>query len=559
MKKLELIILSVLALASASCEKFPSGGVCDSSIQVNVKSRESAMTKSGMDEVSSYRRIDMDGGGVLEEFVSGNSFADEPVTKGGIITTSSHNAINSDGVSFNFEGWLASAINTADQASDEDKANHHFLSAEPTYSGGVWTMPDEFWRRGIDCAFWSYYVPETATATPTFTLPTDNASDAALKTATFSYTLPSPTGTDGDAANLTEFVAGYNWGYSSTWTGGKVNINFHHPLAAVKFTVGDTGISGSATPGANDYVEITKVELLNVKTSANFTATGSGSNGCTITCNSTSGSANYSQAATRAQIKGSGYTSGLFTSATSDYVFFMLPQDLTNVKARITMQKKTRATVFASDGITVDHYEWSTDVTTFTREVTLGGSWASENYYTYKVNALVYFGGETITLPDNPETNLPEEAFDGDGFDVDGSTSLNAWLAPLNSTDIKIIRLDFTHSYTNNSGKGYRSIWLEDKETGRATTDADLVSAARALPNANIYWPSSSNNWPSGYDGCARFNQKGSFTNRTESVYFYIGGEFSKIKVHFDYAGETGHGSTAWHVKFPNFSIVEVM
>lgn len=516
----------------------------DNVISLKVNEYAANATKSSEGDVS--RVIALPGGGFIEETVSDFPFGDEAVTKGAVITTSSYNAINTEGRSFNFEGWLGSDILSADAASDEDKANRHFLSTEPQYTGGKWVMPVEYWRNGIQTTFWSYYIPESSTSSISFTLPSADASDEQLKSLNFTCTLPAPGTEDNDALNLKDFVVAYNHDVrTSSHAGGPIGIEFHHPLSAVRFAVNDGGISGSATSGDNDYVEISKVELVDVKTQASFTASGSDTNTCSISCNSTSGSATYSQVSTRADIN-----DGMFTGSSSEYVFFMLPQDLTAVKARITLQKRRKITVYSSTGYDVDHFEWSDEAITETRVVTLGGSWESGKYYTYRINATVFFGGESMTLPDDFEYSGINVT--GDGFDVTGRDGLNAWIAPLPCSDIKIIRVDLIHSYDNPNGKSHRSIWLEDYATHKTTKDAELVAAANALPKASVFWPG-------GYDGTIRLDKTGRFVDEHETFFFYLGGEFEKIVIHFDYTGASGGGSAAWHVKFPNFSCTEVI
>lgn len=562
------ICVVLAGIMTMSCEKESSFGKPTSSIKVNVVNND-YNTRSELNAPTLSRVIKMDGGGYIEEYVSDSPFETVQETRGAQVTTTS---INTVGQTFCFNGWLATSIDDADQASEADKGNHHILNnATATREASEWTLDDsEDWRRGIQTTFWSYHIPTGSTATTTFTMPGNTPTDAQLTSIGFTHTLPSSGGSNNDAYALSDLLVAYN---KENKESGAVDIKFAHPLAAVKFTVGDTGISGSTTATDNDYVEITKVEIADAVTSGTFTATGSGTNTCTFSCTPGSSTATYSQAATRAQIKGTGYTDGFFTAPTSEYVFFMIPQDLSNVKLRVTMQRHKKIIVYKSDGLTIDHTEWSPEIVTLTRTVILGsGTWESGKYYTYKINATVFFGGEDITLPDNPEVS-PGIDTTGDKlrFYVDGKSTLNEWIAPLDVTGVSVIKVSFTHTYTNNSGKSNRIIWLEDPTNPAVkTTNSDLVAEARSIAKYDKYWPSSQNGWiadggsdayfpSSGYDGQYHLDKKGDFTDRTDVMYFYLGGQFKQLTIHFDYTSTTGHGSTKWTAEYPTFKIAEVV
>lgn len=468
----------LLAGAAVSCTKDAMSGTIGSTVGVSVNVRGES-TKTAAEPERLARVIPMAGGSV-EEYVSDYPFTESPATKGATLTTSGINTVNTQ---FNMEGWLGTDILTASEASDADKSNRHFLSDVATKGSDGWSLQDgEQWRNGINTTFWSYFVPSDGPS-PDFSMPGSTPTDAQLQSISFTYDLPTPGTSNNDAAGLKDLLVAYNYKTGAT-AGGNVDVQFNHPLAAIKFAVNNTGISGGTNTTDNDYVNITKVEILGASTSGSFTATGSGTNAVTFSCTASTDTTTYTQAATRAQI-----ADGFFTADNSEYVFFMIPQDLTDVKVRLTMQRHKRTLYYGTDGM-LDHDSWSTDYYTFTRTVSLGtGSWESGKYYTYRINSTVYFGGETLTLdPDNLETSGGVSTEGGRlEFNVDGTSVLNVWIAPLNVTEIMVVRVNFIHNYNNNSGKSNRVVWLEDGESSLTTKDASLVAEARTIANASEY------------------------------------------------------------------------
>lgn len=552
---------------------------------------------------------------ILEEYVSDYPEYSSPAgTKGAAITTNAHNPIT--GKTFCIEGWLGQDIEDPVKGKDAetaDKNDYHFIKNNSvSYDGSRWNISAEnYWRNGIPTAFWSYLPPTVGTlqiewpgstsygGTPftTYASP-DKPTDAQQKVLSFNYTLPAPGGSDNDAYALQDFLVAYNnetrsLDDESKITGGKdetIDIMFRHPLSAVKFMVGT--INNGLAPNTTDdeYVNITKVELVDVKTTGNFTATGSNTMDCAIACNSTSGSATYSQAATRAQI-GTDKT-GIFTKSDSDYLFFMIPQNVDDVKVKLTMTRKKKNITYESDGTTIHSTSYG-ELITFTREVSLSGDWEPGKYYTYKINSNVYFGGETVTMDKDiiEVSNSDKITVDSDGnfeFQTGGKDGFNEWVAPLPAKGVNIIKLTFTHSYKCSSQKSARRIWLENATVNPdwngpddtvhphfinpydiKTYNLNLVTAANSLPNATTYWGSpvhytgylgdyneSGGKYPpTEYDN--HMNDKGSFTDVVSVMYFYLGGQFDYVKIHFDYFGDAGDGK--WSAKVPLFNITEVV
>lgn len=610
------VLMASACLLLVSCQKEhlssdlgSIGGV----IKVKVSAGDMSGTRSGTDVHQVPNRVisSCDGDIQLEEYVSdypGEMCPD--YTRGAAITTNAHNPIT--GKTFYIEGWLGQDIVDPVKGKDAetaDKNDYHFIKKNSvTYDGSKWNFSAEnFWRNGIPTTFWSYVPPtvgtlqikwpgsETYGGSPFTTYAsTDKPSDAAQKVLSFNYTLPSPDGSDNDAYALQDFLVAYNNETRSLEdgeiTGGKseyFDIHFYHPLSAVKFMVGD--ISGDDDPDDNEYVNITKVELVGVKTTGSFTATGSNTMDCVIACNSTFGSATYSQAATRAQIGTD--NNGLFTAAGSDYLFFMIPQDVSDVTVRLTMTRNKKNITYESDGTTIHSVVYGEPII-FTREASLSGVWEPGKYYTYTINSTVYFGGEEVTMDkDQIEVSDSEKVkVNSDGsfeFQTGGKDGFNEWVAPLPTKGVNIIKLTFTHSYKCASQKSARRIWLENATVnpdwdGPDDTDphfinpydiksynSDLVSEAYALPNASTYWGSpvyytgylgdyteSGGKYPpTGHDN--HMNDKGTFTDVESVMYFYLGGQFDYVKIHFDYFGDAGDGK--WSAKVPMFNITSVI
>lgn len=543
------------AFSVTSCEKMSSKADGSVAGMIGVDIREkSIITKSGLDGAVLSRVMPMEGG-AIEEYVS--DYPQAIATKGAVVSASGFNAINEDGRQFVMNAWLGTDILTSDNGSEEDKANRHFLSATPQRQSGEWELGTSAqWRNGINTTFWSYYVPEDAQSVPEFTLPGNAPTDAQLQSISFKYSLPLPKGEYNDAYSLSDFVVAYNKQNNQVDRSSKLDICFNHPLAAVKFTVGD-GISGSSVEGDNDYVNIKSVEIVDVRNSGTFTATGTGRDGCSFTCVPGTDTYTYSQDATRAQIHGTNGQDGFFTSAQSEFVFFMIPQSLDGVKLRITMERQKKIAVYVGNNPDPDHYIWSgkDDVVTFTREFSFnGGEWKPGKYYTYNIKSLVYFGGETISLPDDPETGGVTITEDNKiEFYAEGQETAEGFVAPLNVKDIQVIKVTLHHKYANSSGKGMRYIWLEDMNNGRSTKDADLVAQAGSVDRAAMYWPDGA------YQGQYVFSRKGNSIEEDVTMYFYLGGEFSELKICAAYEGVTGKGSSTWTIDIPVFSVSEVV
>lgn len=207
-----------------------------------------------------------------------------------------------------------------------------------------------------------------------------------------------------------------------------------------------------------------KVELVNVKSFGRFQATGSGTDICQVTCLETSGSETYSQeqGITRAAIAGvtSGSipatSNGFFTKANSEYVFFMIPQDLTDATARVTFKKRK---AFLKEDGTVDHYgDYSTVV--LSTPLSKGGmSWLPGKYYTYKKKATVYGGGEKIAMPP-----LTPENFDGQTLYFTSESDESASLGTIDLTGIEYVEFSWLQDYKTNGKNVTAELWIETIE-----------------------------------------------------------------------------------------------
>lgn len=607
-REISLLAIAIFSSTFVSCTK--DGEIYNTSNAISINVIGHPYSKSGDAGQISTRIIKSDDPGFyLEETVSVVPFDIE--SKGAIITTKDNNAINTDGKSFRMESWLATAIDTAPNASTTDKDNHHFMSAVPTRNSGKWDLQKEFWRNGIQTTFWSYYVPSGAPA-PSFKWPgsenfdtadfgTGKPSDEALTKLYFTYSLPAPggEGSGNDAHMLQDFLVAYNCDSRvASSTDGSINIKFAHPLAAVKFTMGTIKVGETIKddPDDNEYVRITQVKLIDVKTSGSFIATGSGTNVCTISTSSTSGEATYSQDATRAEIK-----EGKFTGTNSEYVFFMIPQDVNGVTVELTMVRKKKTITYKSDGTTIDSISYGEDIT-FTRKVNLSGTWDPGKYYTYQINSVVYFGGEEVKLPkDQIEKSSDDIKIEGDkmSFTISGSVPQtnpwSAWVAPLPTSGVNILKLDLKHYYKCASGKSHRHVWLEAAKlnpnyiegstdpstskkyigTGLLTKDSRLVGEVTTILNdsGKEKYKDYIKYWPNGYRGILGDSPEGSTpgiddrnmnvngakedTQQESVMYFYLGGDFEYVMIHFEYWSSAGDG--IWTAELPIFNITEIV
>lgn len=576
-----VLLAAMGAITLSSCEKYLTLDYCTNpTIGINVKQSHNPYDSR---HTSMSTRSFMAGDDLLlVESVSCIPSDMALSTRGATVTTA---GIQQTGKSFSIEGWLG--------PEDTESSNRHFFSNRPEYDGTSWILQnDTVWQSGIPATFWSYYLPEGC-PTPSFSWPGDTPSSDQLSNLSFTFGLPSPTADSTDAASLKDFVVAYNRETRNISASGAVSvidgtgsvqpngidISFCHPLAAIRFTAGN--INGSSDPTNSEYVDITGIELTGVASRGAFVATGSGGDTCTFAC-TPSDTVTYSQITTRSQI-----AAGQYCNAGSEYIFFMIPQNLEHVKVRLTISKRKKTISYGADGNPVDS-TYSAPQTSV-REVSLSGSWESGKYYTYKLSPRIFFGGEVLTMKkdelevsDTSNIKLTENGLE---FYVDGRSSLNEWIAPLPVTGINIVKLSFTHTYTNNSQGSFRRIWLENAipnpayteggsepryiSDGMTTPDATLVAEAVALGYSN-FWP---DNHYTGYLGETtqdkkkwsataydrHMNDSGDFTDVTSTQFFYLGGRFSFIRVHFDYVGDTGHGAGKWTARYPTFNIVETV
>jgi len=577
-----LLLFAGIAAILSSCSKL---FVCrnrDTKIRINVTNISGESTKAP--DCESRRIIHLGDNLILEETISSTGFA--PSTKGSVVTTNGYNKINSTGNCFSIEGWLGPEA--------VDSLDRHFFSDNARFSGSQWLLDKQtFWTSSIPSTFWSFYLPYGCPK-PVVSWPGTLPTEDQLKELSFVYTLPSPTSAQNDAYASRDLLVSYNreirkinndgsisvdYGTGTATKENTIGISFHHPLAALKFVVGT--INGSGIAGENEYVEIEKIELHGVASRGSFVAKGSNSSDLAFTC-VPSDTTTYAQQTTRAQIAG-----GSFSNDNAEYIFFMLPQNLDKVTVGITLKKRQKNYVHSSTGEIVD--STYTEPKTIVKEAKINGAWKSGKYYTYKLSPLVYFGGEELKMDpnklevsDTTRINLTE---DGLTFFVEGRGELNEWIAPLSVSGIKIVKLSFTHSYSNNSQSSFRQIWLENVilnpayveggtepkyiPDGTTSSDTDLVAEAKAL-GYTYYWP---DNHYTGFMGDAtlsgkkwlattydkNMNDKGSFTNVNSSQFFYLGGKFSFIRIHFVYNGDTGKGAGNWTAKYPTFNIMDTV
>lgn len=54
-------------------------------------------------------------------------------------------------------------------------------------------------------------------------------------------------------------------------------------------------------------------------------------------------------------------------------------------------------------------------------------------------------------------------------------------------------------------------------------------------------------------------NRSGKVDSIESKMYFFLGGKFDNIRIHFEYGGDTGGGSVGWTVDTPVFNITETI
>lgn len=520
-----LVFISGAMVVLASCERMPVPGSVGKRILVNVNTHESIGTKAGLDQQYLGLLKSESGDMVLEGFVSDLGSQFSPRTKG---TTITNGTITSKEIKI--EGWLGSDIDSADAASEADKADHHFIKdASLTYGSSEWNLSVvDYWRNAIPTTFWSYVAPSAGNLNISWP---DDAADQL----SFSYTLPA-SNDSGDALLLQDFLLAYNEetrnvneGTGSLADGQSeyFDILLHHPLAAVKFDV--ASLNGSTDPSSADYVDITKIELVNVATGGDFTATGSGSD-VTFTCTPSSEKDSYAQTAgvSRANIEG-----GMFTGEASEYVFFMIPQDLSDVKVNVTFTKRAKA---------------GDPLQSVTKTVSLAGSWESEKYYIYRISATVNVLGEDVhfTDPTDPEGN---KILGDIIFTSNENVEQYKYVSYVDLTGAKYVRFTWQQELRDNSKKTeVAQLFLIDLSNPEIDT--------RKMGEYDYTYNGVAQHYVGFYDLLAH--------NETNGEYiFKLDGKFGKVSLGvLFYNPHTGGKSCTWTLKnVPgiSFEVLELM
>ena len=121
--------------------------------------------------------------------------------------------------------------------------------------------------------FWAMYPVSLSNGTiSSLTLPADNASDAAQKTLSFDYTLPTPSTDYTDAEKQQDLCFAYSckvWDEDVAGNDNTVNIRFYHALSAVYFDI--SGVTPSAPVTS---ITVKKIGFKNVPSSAHCVMTG---------------------------------------------------------------------------------------------------------------------------------------------------------------------------------------------------------------------------------------------------------------------------------------------
>ena len=293
-------LAALISITAVSCTKDDLFGHKDNHIRAAV-SASSIRTKSGLTGqsgrlVGSYA---LDGLGTdslciaVYEFDNstlpqGLSHNTDLRTKGTVIT---NDGINQDNQMFRMDAWLESQnrfTGSAAQLSDgrvyeqADATDYHFMkNATATCDGTDWTLGCasstndnwDIWRNKVPTNFWAMYPVSLSNGTiSSLTLPADNASDAAQKTLSFDYTLPTPSTDYTDAEKQQDLCFAYSrkaWDEDAAGNDNTVDIRFYHALSAVYFDI--SGVTPSAPVTS---ITVKQIGFKNVPSSAHCVMTG---------------------------------------------------------------------------------------------------------------------------------------------------------------------------------------------------------------------------------------------------------------------------------------------
>lgn len=528
-------ILTVCGFFFTSCEK--ESQTSNSAIVARVSDKQLSATKASSASTPCRVLESEEGQAYFEEYVDDFPFETGYMTKGTLI----------DNSSIKTSGFFVEGIAGVGFQGDV----RYFMQSVPcTFSSPEWDLSSVYYwpSNNVPMTFWSH----PSLAGTGFSIigmgsdgsVTDFGSATAEQLTKMKLSYSMTTGTGNDAAGTKDFVLAYsNKYYDESNPNEYVDVDFFHPMAAVRFIEGgiNHGDASSQDPSSDGYVRISRISINNAYSSGNLLATGSGYKNCTFEWSDLGNQTTYNETndGLRSQI-----VAGDFDTVGSK-VFYMIPQSLSGISVTIVFEKKKNGT-------------WKQ----FERTVNLSGEWVAGKYYTYKINAGIYTGGEDITLPDNPtEWEKENVVIDSEtglmSLHFSGSGDLSGYVAPLPAVGVNIIKVTFVQNNTNNSGKTGHLVWLEDKATGLTTRESSLVDECRALPNYSSYWPGYS--YSGDYSGAYVDGRKGKYTNETIEFYYYLGGRFSSVKICFGYTGSTGGGSTDWTLSQPVFNMTEIV
>ena len=525
-------IACICLLGSCQKEAIPEGGILRAVIcpRVSTTSVETKSVNSSTEGVC-IACYTMEGISDSPIYVSVYEYDNEDLptgmtddeTKGAVTTTT---GINSVGQQFTMDAWLEST-NRYDGSQDiegneyveEDKTDWHFIknaviereSSEWNFAGGV----EYPWRNKVKTNFWSVY-PISA-AGRTITYPENTADDADQVKMSMTYTLPTPSSTSpyNDAQNQKDLCIAFN---TKTWQDGsddKVDIEFHHALAAVYFKIGNI-----------EDATIERIGFNNIFSSAACDITGGSGNVPAFVWKNHSSTASFSQDFVSSDFDA---TSKEQSFTGSDKIFMLIPQTLgTSTEMAVTFKK--------DDGLTVTK---TADISKFENGSSV--EWKPGKKYLYRISYDPYSydfklvndldaaksfdntstDSDVTVIPVTSKRISPSETIDGwdwviktyqigsgDPVEVNGTTFTNGggYNVAKDGDNLKITSLARTlsqqgsHAYWTNAGglsgdtdgSGWSPLdWSKSRATASAPLDLSKFNfrteEAQAMTTANCY------------------------------------------------------------------------
>ncbi|WP_081618607.1 fimbrillin family protein [Segatella paludivivens] len=312
------------------------------------------------------------------------------------------------------------------------------------------TTADHYWP-GTDKTvnFYAYYPTSITNGTIIHTAGT---------TPTLKYTVPA------DAATQADIMTSTSTGVSGT-TYSSTSVSFEHILAAVKFTVGTSGLPSGT---------IKSITISGIKNSGTYTF-GSG-----WTLGSTSSSFTVSPSSVITGAAGADITSGTFT-------MMMIPQSFTNATIILTYNTGT------------------------SYRKTISGNWTANNIYTYNLSKSVnvgdyyYSDGTWGAISENPQkvpiaiifSNITSEKDKKYGFThgyamaLNNTNAPNCWSLSQGSSD----NMTIESSNLQTDYDGYDHFLHISTNKGALVYSATNYPAFYDARNYNVVAPSNSSGW----------------------------------------------------------------